>query len=82
MECRMDKEDLSILMAVATKELLLRAFLVVKEDSSALRDGIMKGNCINSKLREEEFLLLKILDIGMKDNGRAIFQMEEVKKLG
>ena len=81
-ECPMVKEDSSILMAVATKELLLRAFQVVKEGSSALRDGIMKENCIKNKLREEESLLFKILDIDMQDNGKAIFPMEEVKKLG
>ena len=59
-ECPMAKEGLSILMAVATKELLLRAFQVVKEGSSVLRDGIMKENCIKNRLREEESLLLKI----------------------
>ena len=81
-ECLMDKVDSSILMVVATKEPMSKEFLVVKEELSVHRGGIMKENFINNKLKEEESLLFKILVIDIKDNGKEIFLMEEDNKPG
>ena len=69
-------------MVVVIEGLLSKESQVDKEDLSVHKAGIMKENFLKSKLKEKASLLLKILDIDTKDNGKDSFPMEEENKLG
>ena len=69
-------------MEAVTRVLSLRECLVGRVDLSVHKDGTIRENFSKNKLKEKEFLLFRILDIDMKVNGKEIFLMVEVNKLG
>ena len=82
MVCPMVRVGWSILMEAVTRVLSSRECLVGRVDLSVRKDGTTRENFSRSKLREKEFLHFRTLGIDMRVNGKGIFPMAEVNKLG
>mgnify|MGYP007069249213 CR=1 FL=1 len=82
MACHMEEVNCFILMAAIMSDTLKMVYLMEKEDSSALMDGIMKVSWKINRPREGENLYFKKMVCNIREIGLLIFLMVLEKKPG